>query len=660
MSTNKDLVFDKNRYRTVKECPCGKSNKNGRFVPILGETDYGYCHTCKKMFRPPKDGGNAPITNAKQEYIDPNILVSSQLLLQKNIFFTFMYGMIGDEDETLTHLKRMNVGSDGEYTVFWLVDQYGRVCQPKRFKYDQEGNRDKNFKEYVRSEFSSANSYYPCLFNASAIGEDPDAMIVVVESEKTAVIGQWFFPDFIWVSAGGSSGLSYDKAIPLKGRNVVILYDSDESGRTGADRAKETLERLECNVSAFDLFPERIDGYDIADLVYDRHEDKEFMDSFIRNRIKKEFDRLLHGDVDELEEGIIEMDIDWLINRYINDLKDRGETSHFHELDHAFKWKRGLVYTYTGYAGTGKSEINLFLCMLKAMRDKWKFILFVPESMSSDDRGMMTVEEAVDTLVHIYWGKPVDIRDAMSVSKEEYREALGFIKDHFTIIYPKKGLCTQDDVIKQAEYTIKTRGKYDAIIIDPFNNIRSSMERNELIDDYLRRLIADAKIFAVNNRMSWIYVTHPSKQPRGSGGKVPDVDMDSIRGGMAFGNGSDFVIVIKRPYYFDDEVEYEGNLINGRNHPLVHFQTRKVKNQKLLGCRPNTIEIIFNRITNRYENEFKVSPFDEEYKAEMTAMSKYGSSLPDSKSGDTIVTEENFDEFDFGLGDHFDNEETPF
>jgi hypothetical protein len=46
------LQLDKKRYR-VKFCPCGKRNKDGKFVPFKGYEDKGYCHSCGETFTPP-------------------------------------------------------------------------------------------------------------------------------------------------------------------------------------------------------------------------------------------------------------------------------------------------------------------------------------------------------------------------------------------------------------------------------------------------------------------------------------------------------------------------------------------------------------------------------------------------------------------------------
>jgi hypothetical protein len=45
------LELDKKRYR-VKYCPCGKNNKDGKFVPYVGYENKGYCHSCGEIFLP--------------------------------------------------------------------------------------------------------------------------------------------------------------------------------------------------------------------------------------------------------------------------------------------------------------------------------------------------------------------------------------------------------------------------------------------------------------------------------------------------------------------------------------------------------------------------------------------------------------------------------
>src|ERR1019366_2576409 len=51
------LILDKNRFR-VKDCPCSKSNKDGKFVPYIGYENKGFCHACGEIFLPELKSNN--------------------------------------------------------------------------------------------------------------------------------------------------------------------------------------------------------------------------------------------------------------------------------------------------------------------------------------------------------------------------------------------------------------------------------------------------------------------------------------------------------------------------------------------------------------------------------------------------------------------------
>ena len=51
----------------------------------------------------------------------------------------------------------------------------------------------------------------------------------------------------------------------LRGRRVIVLADADEVGRVGAARSARLLRDRGADSKALDLFPDRTDGYDVAD-----------------------------------------------------------------------------------------------------------------------------------------------------------------------------------------------------------------------------------------------------------------------------------------------------------------------------------------------------------------------------------------------------------
>jgi hypothetical protein len=49
MNDIKLKLNSKNRFK-VETCPCGKSNKDGKFVPFEYCVKFGYCHSCSETF----------------------------------------------------------------------------------------------------------------------------------------------------------------------------------------------------------------------------------------------------------------------------------------------------------------------------------------------------------------------------------------------------------------------------------------------------------------------------------------------------------------------------------------------------------------------------------------------------------------------------------
>jgi hypothetical protein len=77
--------IESNRFKVAPSCPCGKSNKDGKFSPIMLEgkaaPEFGHCHSCGKNFFPnsqPREGQPDPVFSPlpKQElrFIDPNLV----------------------------------------------------------------------------------------------------------------------------------------------------------------------------------------------------------------------------------------------------------------------------------------------------------------------------------------------------------------------------------------------------------------------------------------------------------------------------------------------------------------------------------------------------------------------------------------------------------
>jgi hypothetical protein len=66
-----------------------------------------------------------------------------------------------------------------------------------------------------------------CLFGEHLLGGNPEKVVVLVESEKSAVIGSAIFPGHVWLATGGKSRLREEKLRVLTGRTVLLSPNAD-------------------------------------------------------------------------------------------------------------------------------------------------------------------------------------------------------------------------------------------------------------------------------------------------------------------------------------------------------------------------------------------------------------------------------------------------
>jgi hypothetical protein len=240
--------LDKKRFR-VKQCPCGKSNKDGKFVPYVGYEDKGYCHSCGQTFLPEslKDERYAtlygkPITRLNVatpliqcSYITDAVFRTSLKDYESNLFVKFLKGLFGIEI-TSQLIARYFIGTSEHWNgavIFWQRDMMNRVRDGKVMLYNTEtGRRVKhpfNFITWMHSILKmSEYNLQQCFFGEHLLALYPDLPIAIVESEKTAIIASIYFPQFIWIATGGKNGCKWTTwkvCKVLKGRKVVLWPD---------------------------------------------------------------------------------------------------------------------------------------------------------------------------------------------------------------------------------------------------------------------------------------------------------------------------------------------------------------------------------------------------------------------------------------------------
>ena len=136
------------------------------------------------------------------------------------------------------------------------------------------GHRIKEPHSYIgwaHSELKLTNFHLrQCLFGEHLLNTSGTAPVMLVESEKTAVIMSHFIPDYIWLATGGKNGCFNSEAMQvLRGRDVTLVPDLGAAVRW-KEKAR-MLSGIAKSVTVSDMLEQiateeqRKQGLDIAD-----------------------------------------------------------------------------------------------------------------------------------------------------------------------------------------------------------------------------------------------------------------------------------------------------------------------------------------------------------------------------------------------------------
>lgn len=295
-----NLELDKKRFR-VKLCPCGKSNKDGKFVPYKGYEEIGYCYSCGETFLPAlssqMESWQQPLpkpqrirSNAQERKPKPSshisflVFKSSLGNYKGNTFVKFLITQFGEEVAT-NLIERYFIGTSRHWngaTVFWQVDFQGKVRTGRIMLYSLlTGKRTKqpyNHITWVHSALKLTDFNLNQCFFGEHLLKDKTKPVALVESEKTAIIASLYLPQFIWVATGGLQNLTQKRCNSLKGRNVILFPDVN-----CLEKWQEKAEKVSglASLTISDLLElkateaERMEGLDLADYLL-RFNYKEF------------------------------------------------------------------------------------------------------------------------------------------------------------------------------------------------------------------------------------------------------------------------------------------------------------------------------------------------------------------------------------------------
>lgn len=241
-----------------------------------------------------------------------------------------------------THFQRWGIGSTTEkVTCFALTDLTQKIINLKYVHYLNNGKRDKNKSAYSLPKTkdrwgNETGKYKMCLFGEHLLTSEKNIPVVIVESEKTAFLASYFYPQYEWLAASSASGITQERLKPLlpilQHKKIYWLCDADEAGRKAS--SIQCLKEAQLNVQVIDLFPEfglpnnPIEkGYDLADYIIENS--KEYLEG-----------KTLHI----LEDG-------FLIDKYITELWEK------HQGFQKLVTKKGCRLLIQSGTGTGKTTL---------------------------------------------------------------------------------------------------------------------------------------------------------------------------------------------------------------------------------------------------------------------------------------------------------------
>ena len=300
-----DLKFRKKRdYKLTTPC-CGRSNKDGKYVNYIGlEDNYGYCHSCGKTTLPltiyEDDTGKTfvwdeiqsryiptnelnikPLVALNQDkFIEPEIrFIEDKLVFDsldfepENNLLQYIRNTYGDE-KTDDMIDNYFIGTtpNGK-TQFWHIDINKKVRKDKVVLFNTKGKRTSD----ISATFLNSNGYKTCLFGEHLLSysNKEKGIIILVESEKTAIISSILFPKYTWLSYGSINGLSKPKMDALIGYRVLIIPDISENAVAIVNKNILEMKKLNIDVTVWDMTGGRTDaqlkndgeyGQDLEDL----------------------------------------------------------------------------------------------------------------------------------------------------------------------------------------------------------------------------------------------------------------------------------------------------------------------------------------------------------------------------------------------------------
>lgn len=207
------------------------------------ENNCGYHYTPKQYFQDqniPFDNIRTRLENRSSSgfpqkprvtFIPIEFLNKTLAKYEDNNFVKFLICLFGIEVAKQL-IEKYFIGTSNHWpgaTVFWQVDINGNIRTGKIMLYSPStGSRLKkpfNHIQWVHKVIKSPDfNLNQCLFGEHLLFKNVKP-VIIVESEKTAIISSVYWPDYIWLATGGKNNFNSNICKVLKGQKGAIYPD---------------------------------------------------------------------------------------------------------------------------------------------------------------------------------------------------------------------------------------------------------------------------------------------------------------------------------------------------------------------------------------------------------------------------------------------------
>jgi hypothetical protein len=254
------LQFAKKRDTQLITPCCKKSNKDGKFVSYKGfeGKPYGYCHSCGSTTFPNNEFKDSNFQNSieekvttKQKYINESEIWKYYSNSNQNNLISYLFEKYNGIDVKRA-LEYYTIGTDKNGgSIFWYISKTLKIQKSKVCFYKPNGKRTDKF--YV--PYKNRDGYFFCLFGEHLIVDDDRGkrILILVESEKTAIIGEILMPKYTWLAYSGINGLTNEKIKALEGHRVIIIPDLSQNAMSIIQKKLPLLKQVCSYVDILDL-----------------------------------------------------------------------------------------------------------------------------------------------------------------------------------------------------------------------------------------------------------------------------------------------------------------------------------------------------------------------------------------------------------------------